>query len=241
MELVDLKSKFASYRGQAADTYHSSETSGNVISDDEFYINSAYQFIADYAMWPWLETVDETLDSVASQQEYSLPSTIRHPILVKVDNYVCAPSSKREILIANDTRSTPMTGTPRHYYLFGDGSSTKIGFHPTPASAGTNNIYFYGIKPITLLTNDSDYPLFQTQNGYEYLSVIMAGAMYYFIQKETDNIDLHERKWRVFMRELKNMKKALLRKNYDYQTISMQKAHRGYWPPEGHIPRTEYP
>lgn len=242
MQFIDIKTAFVSFRGQSSNAYHGDVATATVPSDDDLYINFAYEHIAKSSKdWPWLENTDQTLDSVANQQEYDFPSTILHPRVVKVDDIICQGTTKEEVLMINDYNSSPISGTPRYYYVLGNGSSRKIGFHPVKSSNGTNDIYIYGNKPITYLSSDSSVPLFQSTSGQEYLSVLLTGAYYYFLLKDTDDINRQRHSLSVFTLQLDLMKKDMLKKKDELYSISMRPKRGMIYPPEGHIPRTPYP
>lgn len=242
MQFIDIKTAFVSFRGQASSAYHGDTASGDVPADDDLYINFSYEHIAKASKeWPWMETTDQTLDSVADQQEYTMPSTILHPKVVKVDSRICEPTTKDEILLVNDYYSTPISGAPRYYYIIGSGTDRLIGFHPVKASNGTNDIFIYGNKPITYLSADSDVPAFQTSSGQEYLSVLLTGAYYYWTLKETQDINIQRQALSVFNLQLDIMKNDLLKKTNQLLSISMRPKRALIYPPQGHIAHTPYP
>jgi len=242
MQFVDIKTAFTSFRGDPSNAFHSDVSSSGVPSDDEIYINSAYQYIANYTTdWPWLEDTDETLDSVAGQQEYTMPSTIGSARVVSVDGIICDPSQKSDVLVANNYNTTPMAGQPRYFYITGDGSEKKIGFHPVKSDNGVNDIYIYGSRIIAPLVDDSDEPLFMTTGGQEYLMTILTGAYYYYLLKETTDRDRQRQSRAIFIEELRSMKKNSVRKIDRPYAITMRPKRRGTYPPEGHIARTPFP
>lgn len=91
-------------------------------------------------------TTDQTLDTVADQAEYSLPSGVRKIKRVEIsydgDNYKLArPFDLNHKQTTESDTTSAHTQTDPFYYLFGD----SIGFDPIPDAAGTNNIKIWYI------------------------------------------------------------------------------------------------
>lgn len=98
--------------------------------------------------------------TVASQQEYSLPTDILDPIRLSVDGVEMTRISKADLdFLFGDARWDQTIGTPSHYYVDLDPNNKKFGLYPIPASAGSSNIAMEYVKLPPALSGDSDVPL----------------------------------------------------------------------------------
>lgn len=104
-----------------------------------------------------VENTDTTLISVASQQEYTLPSGFFEPTRIEYDGLKLRPSSLSELdKLTSAIQNSPTTGTPRYYAIF----AGTLKLVPTPDTAGkTIKVYAHTMHPsITIATTTLSVP-----------------------------------------------------------------------------------
>jgi len=146
------------------------------------FINYRYQDLVGRIMnvrEDYFGTTDATLDTVADQEEYTLPvdSNSRNKVkeIKKIEiaydgsNYnIAYPIDLNEkYSTESDTNAAYTQNNPR-YYIFGN----KIGFSPIPDSSQTNNIKIWYIPRPDDLSTGTDIPILPD----EYHKLIAYGA-----------------------------------------------------------------
>lgn len=121
------------------------------------WINRALLRFSEMGYWSWQRFYARSTATVASQEENSITDVVKitsiwisSPLQRKLE---LVPDRKFRALYPNNTA----TGTPYYWRRTGWSTSTvntmKIGFYPIPDAIYT--LKYDGIKPITLLTSDS--------------------------------------------------------------------------------------
>ncbi len=122
------------------------------------YINRALVRFSELGSWSWQYQYGATLSTVAAQEEYSITSVL------KLNSVYTSGPTQRTLKLIEDRAFRAMypnntsSGTPYYWRRMGASTSTantiKIGLYPIPD--GTYTIKYDYVKPITLLTSDSD-------------------------------------------------------------------------------------
>lgn len=98
--------------------------------------------------------------TVASQQEYALPTDLMDIVRLALDGAELTRVSKADLsFIFRGSRWDQTIGIPTHYYVDLDPNSQKYGLYPIPVSAGSSNIAIEYVKMPPTLSADASVPL----------------------------------------------------------------------------------
>lgn len=122
------------------------------------WVNRALIRFSEMGMWSWQYQYAATLSTVAAQETYSLSDVL------KINSIYTSGPTQRTLKLIEDRAFRAMypnntsSGTPYYWRRMGASTATantiKIGLYPIPD--GTYTIKYDYVKPITLLTSDSD-------------------------------------------------------------------------------------
>lgn len=117
----------------------SSPTDSNEKARRIRYINEAQRKVAERMPF-WFSEETYTDSTVASQEEYTLPSNYRDMVEVRVDGYVYTPIAQHKVFGLYDQATQIFNYgnlvTARHWYIF----DNSLHLLPAPSANGTNNI-----------------------------------------------------------------------------------------------------
>jgi hypothetical protein len=143
---------------------------------------SSDEIIGDYLYMAALEMASETFcienryttTSVASQQEYAVPSRLLAVKRVEYDGEKLRPISFTQLDSIDLNTNTTVTGTPQYYYHFDE----SFGLFPAPDTAGdTIKIYTYDEPSVPTSSSTLEIPT--RFHGY-----LVIGVAYYMSLKE---------------------------------------------------------
>lgn len=128
-----------------------------------------------------------TTTSVASQQEYAVPSRMIAVKRVEYDSCKLKPIDFSRLDSIDLNTNTTVTGTPQYYYYFDD----SFGLYPAPAeSSKTIKIYSYDEPDRPTSTSSLEIPT-------QYHGYLIMGTAFYMTLKELGHphVAMLERKW----------------------------------------------
>jgi hypothetical protein len=111
------------------------DLSAENLDDGTLFMNEYLISLLAKTQWPFMETLDESLRTVADQQFYELPADYRRligkPYIVSgTTKYFAKRAPTREFWDKINQVSTTRSDFPQYYYIQG----TTIGFYPIPAT-----------------------------------------------------------------------------------------------------------
>jgi hypothetical protein len=138
--------------------------------------------IGTYLYMAALELAQETLcienryttTSVASQQEYAVPSRMLAVKRVTYDSQKLKPISRLQLDSIDLNTNTTVTGTPQYYFNFDD----VFGLYPTPDSS-SKTIKIWSLDEPDVPTSTSTLEIPTQFHGY-----LVIGTAYYMAMKE---------------------------------------------------------
>lgn len=155
------------------------EVSGTVI---EGWLNQGLLAFCEEYDFSWLEK-KATASTIASSDEYGLPSDFKRMIELRIDETSTSPNIYR--YVPHEVRSA-VESSEDTYSIFGN---TLI-IHPTPSSNGSDNIEMWYIKRPTKMTADGDSPsdtnIANMPEAYHEALVIYAVSTYQMYDEEHD-------------------------------------------------------
>lgn len=112
------------------------------------FLNEAQDIIESNVILPAMQTSD-TIDLLASTQEYPLSADCIKPVLVRytANNWVLKEIS----FDSAKQRFDSSTGTPQQYYVWGG----SVGFYPVPSANETDGVKYWYIRPLKTLVSSS--------------------------------------------------------------------------------------
>lgn len=103
------------------------------------FLNEGLREVYKQAYFWFTQKTDTTLDTVASQETYTLPSNVRDIIEVRVDDKIVVPIAQHEAF--GSYNYPPLyyqyNSLVQKFFVFGD---TELHLIPIPSTTGTNNI-----------------------------------------------------------------------------------------------------
>jgi hypothetical protein len=155
------------------------EVSATVI---KHWINQGLLAFCEEYDFSWLEQ-KATTSTVASQEEYDLPSDYKRMVELRVDSTSTTPNIYR--YNPHETRSSVESGD-KIYSIFGD----VLTLNPTPTTNGTNNVEMWYIKRPTKMSVDDDSPsdsdIASMPEAYHEALIIYAVSTYQMYDEEHD-------------------------------------------------------
>ena len=145
-----------------------------------------------------------TTTSVASQQEYAVPSRMISIKRVEYDSEKLMPIDFQKLDSIDLNTNTTITGDPQYYYYFDD----VFGLHPTPDTAGlTIKIYSYDEEDALTAMSTLETPS-------QYHNELVMGTAYYMTLKELGHphTPLFERRW---MQSIEKVRRSVRMRNKD--------------------------
>lgn len=115
-----------------------------------------------------------TTSSVASQQEYAVPSRMISIYRVEYNSVKLMPISRLQLDSINYSTASTTTGTPQYYYYFDD----VIGLYPVPSAASVT-IKTYSFDEHSAITGASTLEI-----PTQYHHYLVMGTAYYMSLKE---------------------------------------------------------
>lgn len=130
----------------------------------------------------WLEK-KATANTVANQEEYSLPTDYKRHTEVRVDPTTSSPNIYT--YVPHEQRSL-YTSANRTFSVFNE----KMLLNPIPTASGTNNIHLWYIRKVTNMTQGSDSPsdsdVANMPEEYHEALILYAFAIYNSYDEEHD-------------------------------------------------------
>lgn len=158
MNLLTIKQEFESRADDVVDD-----------SQKTRWANLTYQqIIASYDNWPFMRATTSTT-TIASQQEYLLPTDFAKPIKLIVN------TTQYDRI---DYEDRNMSGLSQKYYI--KPSQDYYGLVSSPTTSG-DTIYLEYIKDLTEFNADTDYPVFEPR----FHELLVYGMMERYHEKET--------------------------------------------------------
>lgn len=143
-------------------------------SSDEIIGNYLYMAAMELAGETFCIENRYTTTSVASQQEYAIPTRALAVKRVEYDGQKLRPISFQQLDSIDLNTATTITGTPQYYYHFDE----SIGLFPAPSTAGKNiTVYSYDEPSVPTSTSTLEIPT--RFHGY-----LVVGVAYYMSLKE---------------------------------------------------------
>jgi hypothetical protein len=155
---------------------------------------SSEEIIEDYLYMAALEMAQETFciqnrytqTTVASQQEYAVPSLMLAIKRITFDSQKLRPATQLEIDAIDINTNTTVTGTPQYYYHLDE----VIGLYPAPAEA----------KELKITTYDAPAPptsISTLQIPTRFHGFLVIGVIWYMSMKELGhpNTRMYEFQW----------------------------------------------
>ena len=143
---------------------------------------SQAEIIQNYLYFSLMEFTSEiqcienryTTTTVASQQEYAVPSRMQQVYRLEYDSQKLQPIDFQQLDAIDLNTNTTVTGTPQYYYHF----DSSFGLYPAPSTAGvTVTIYSYDQPSVPTILSTLEVP----SQFHPYLVV---GVAYYMSLKE---------------------------------------------------------
>jgi len=154
-------------------------------SSEEIIENYLYMAALELAQETYCIENRYTTTSVASQQEYSVPSRMLAVKRVEYDSSKLKPISFQQLDSINLNTNTTVTGTPQYYYYFDE----SFGLYPAPSSAGdTIKIYSYDEPSVPTSTSTLEIPS-------RFHNHLVIGVAYYMSLKELGHPHVQRFEW----------------------------------------------
>lgn len=153
---------------------------GISVASRKKWINDSYRELQTKGDWPWMVDVDESLTTVADQQEYAIPDNTEKIIEVKIGTNVY------NRITYLDRNSYSSTDLPYVYYLK---NATTFGFIPVPDATG-DTIAITRKKEQDALDEDDDEPAFSAL----YHEMLVEGALERYWRREGNYAKAREHK-----------------------------------------------
>jgi hypothetical protein len=152
-----------------------------LITQAERFINDAVRHLLNYAEWPFRETTDTTINTVAGTASYSLTTNACEIRGLRLGGSY--DKSLRQVdlpWLSSQDFDLELQGEPQYWYPAGYNTSTqKVGFGLWPIPSAIYSIIPYITLMAVDLTSDSTIPL--PESCY---SALRDGARYYMEQHQ---------------------------------------------------------